>query len=266
MTRARAARWARLTWQAPDPARLAADLGRWLLVEPAPQPGRQATFSIPLGGSELELVPWLLEGPDDAPHPNGRLVLEPIIRDEGGLALTADRGPVPDSAPAAGGARGSDASAVPLTLAGLAWGTVDLERAAAELGPWLRPLPRPATGTGSDPHLGARTRVYATDGLPGELMILAEPVTEGRLGAALARHGEGPCALYLRASAGLDAWLAAARARRVVVGPRRPGPLGASVVVVGRRAARGAVEGPHILVVERLTGASGSIPGGTISA
>jgi hypothetical protein len=85
-------------------------------------------------------------------------------------------------------------------LVGLGWGTVDLDRAADELateagldGALVRPAPE-------DAALGASAR--RLDLADGPLLLL-EPRTEGRLAAALARHGEGPVAIYLAAADGV---------------------------------------------------------------
>lgn len=221
-------RWALLTWQAPDPDSLARTLARRLGVDPVPVAGRPWRFA--LGGDELEVVPWRREGPGDEPVGDGRLVFEPV---EAG---------VPEPEPDDGDV---------LRLAGIAWATVDLDRAEAELDPWLAPTgadgESPDATSALDPHLGARVRVRTPAGLPGDRLLLAEPVTEGRLAASLARDDEGPCALYLRPRHGLEAWAAAARGRGVMATARRDGPLGPSVLVLG-----GAVTGPHLLVVEGL--------------
>lgn len=244
--------WARLTWQSDAPGALAADLGRLLGLEPVrrglrPGPG---TWRLPLVTAELELRPWRAETPDDAPEIGGRLVLEPV---PGGDQPPEDTGPADLAGP--GGGR--------LVLAGIGWATVELDRAERELREWLLDEP-PAPGrAGSDPHLGARTRIRWTDTLPGDAIVLAEPSTEGRLAASLARNGEGPCALYLWPEAGFDAWIAAARGRGVTVGGRRLGPLGAAVVVpvpgVG-------VAGPHLIVVTDRRPSSPSRRASTIGA
>jgi hypothetical protein len=217
-------RWARLTWQAADPGTLAASLVRRIGV--AAQPGDDGIWRLDLGAETLEVVPWRREGPDDEPNADGRLVFEPI---DGG-------GPPPEPVPDA-----------PITLVAVAWSTVELDRAEDELGPWLVEAD-PSQGDGdapADPHLGAQTRIRRTKALPGGRLVLAEPGTEGRLAAALARDSEGPCALYVRVAAGLDAWVEEARARHVQVSARRPGPLGQAVLLPGRSMA-----GPHILVVD----------------
>jgi len=223
-TSASPGRWARLTWQVEDPAAWAAALGRRLGLAPEPLDG--VAWRLGLGGEPLDVVPWLREGSNDHPHAEGRLVFEPV---SGG-------GAAPGQVPGAG-----------LALVGVAWSTVELDRAEAELDPWL--LARdPALGDGdaaADPHLGARTRRRRTDALPGGALVLAEPNTEGRLAASLARDGEGPCALYLAPAGGLDAWVAGARARNLQLSARRPGPLGPALLLAGRT-----VAGPHILVVQ----------------
>jgi hypothetical protein len=219
---------ARLTWQAADPAALGADLER-----------RLGAPSVP----GLEVVPWLRESPTDAPTAAGRLVFEPV--DEGATPLT----------PAAG----------PLVLVGVAWATVELDRAETELAQWLAPAggePGDAIEPGGlDPHLGARVRTRATSDLPGGHVVLAEPATEGRLAASLARDGEGPCALYLRPAGGLEAWLAAARARGTAVSRVAAGPFGRSVLVPGAASA-----GPHVIVVGASEPSSPAAPASTIRA
>ena len=67
------------------------------------------------------------------------------------------------------------------------WATVDAQRAAAELGATVR-------GTAPDAALGA---VAHLSPLPAPNLVVLEPSTEGRLAAALARHGEGPVAVYV---------------------------------------------------------------------
>jgi hypothetical protein len=79
----------------------------------------------------------------------------------------------------------------PVHLAAIGWATVDLDRAetdlGAELGTTFEPSPR-------DALLGASVR-RSTRNEPR--ILLLEPDTEGRLSGALAKHGEGPIALYL---------------------------------------------------------------------
>jgi hypothetical protein len=65
--------------------------------------------------------------------------------------------------------------------------------------------------------LGAAARVARHD---GSGLVVLEPVTEGRVAAALARFGEGPVAIYL----GLPG---------PAVGPVRPGPLGVGELLPG---------------------------------
>lgn len=83
------------------------------------------------------------------------------------------------------GALGADA---PPRLVAVGWATVDLERTLDDLG---------LEGVGAsvdEPLLGARA---SRIDLGGTAVLVLEPTTEGRLAAALARRGEGICALYL---------------------------------------------------------------------
>ena len=204
--------WARLTWQAADPAEHAAELARRLGAD--------------LAGTAFHVVPWQRETASDDPHPGGRLVFEPA---------TGEAGSVIESSP-------GDAEQG-LRLAAIGWATVELDRAEAELAEWLEAEVPPAKDV-AEPLVGARARSRRTDGLPGGTLVLLEPTTEGRLAASLVRDGEGPCTLYLRAPAGLDAWVAAARRRGVTVSAKRKGPLGTGVLVPGPDRA-----GPHVIVV-----------------
>lgn len=128
----------------------------------------------------------------------------------------------------------------------LGWATVDLDRAAAEWTgrAWLAAPP--------DTFLGARTLVGALDptgsyadttgtsadttlpdGRAAPAIVLLEPDTEGRLAAALARHGEGPAAMYIALSSGA---FRTAMARLAVLGVRVSsgrGPFGAGIAVAG---------------------------------
>jgi hypothetical protein len=77
-------------------------------------------------------------------------------------------------------------SGVPRLVA-IGWATVDLDRTLADLS-------GDAALTADEPLLGARAARVAA----GPIVVLVlEPTTEGRLAAALARRGEGICALYL---------------------------------------------------------------------
>jgi hypothetical protein len=118
------------------------------------------------------------------------------------------------------------------------WATVDLDRAAVELAPWLAP------GSAFDPAadcelLGARCRIgQAREAVaPAPLVVLLEPSTEGRLAATLARHAEGWCATW-------EADRAGARRTSVVMA----GPLGPERLVLD-----GPVHGPHRLLVRPAT-------------
>ena len=123
------------------------------------------------------------------------------------------------------------------TLA-ILWATVDLDRALADLPPELRTAPR-ARPFG-DPLLGALVVVVGAD----PPLAVAEPSTEGRLAATLARHGEGAVGRYAVAPAGLDE--IARAAARVGAGVSRPalGPFGRSILVLTP------LGGRHLILVD----------------
>jgi hypothetical protein len=225
-------RWARLTWQVPDPGPFAETLATRLGVVARTGGGLVPNArTIDLGSAVLEVRPWMREGPMDDPRAAGRVVLEPV---PGGELAPED-----DAPPARTNGAGRTP---PLRLVGLGWATVELDRAVDELGMWLGD---PLAAAAGDPLLGAHARAYDAGGLPGDRVVLLEPSTEGRLAASLARDGEGPIALYLRPLTGLRGWLPAARARGVTLSSRRLGPLGSSVLITG-----GPASGPHLLIVD----------------
>jgi len=127
--------------------------------------------------------------------------------------------------------------------------TVDLERVLGGLG-WAAEAVRAAVGGARpDPHLGAAV-VLVEDATEGRLAF-AEPTTEGRLAATLARHGEGPCGRYLgfpqpASPDALDAFRRRAAAAGVAISPVEDGPFGPSVLLL-----TGSVTGPHLIVAER---------------
>ncbi len=123
-------------------------------------------------------------------------------------------------------------------------GTVELERAIRELDA--------VVGEGDlaeDVLLGARIAI-----LRDRAIVLAEPATEGRLAASLARLGEGSVGRYVAVIARGEAPFAAVRRRAADSGLAlsRPeeGPFGPEILVVTRP-----IGSPSLLLVER-----GSLP------
>jgi hypothetical protein len=125
--------------------------------------------------------------------------------------------------------------------------TVDLERFLADVRT-LRTTADPdmvdAGDAVEDPLLGARVLVLTTD--DGQAVAFAEPSTEGRLAAALARHGEAHVGTYLEAPFGLDVVAARAAAANVPLSRVETGPFGRSVLVLP-----GKLAGQHLILVER---------------
>ena len=119
------------------------------------------------------------------------------------------------------------------------WVTVESDRAEREVGEALAALGDHTVEPAPDDELLGATCRLLRYGEQRDLAIL-EPVTEGPLAAALARHGEGSVALYLIVDS-----RAAGRARRAGFRLSAPGrgPFGQQQrVLVGRR------DGPFILL------------------
>ena len=108
----------------------------------------------------------------------------------------------------------------------IGWATVELDRAARELAADLG-LTHEAFAPAVDSlALGARCRV-ATDALAGGLALaILEPATEGRLAAILARHGEGPAAIWFAADDATAEDATADDATRAPGPGASPGPFG----------------------------------------
>ncbi|MCI0585151.1 MAG: hypothetical protein L0227_20035 [Chloroflexi bacterium] len=134
------------------------------------------------------------------------------------------------------------AAVAPLRVV-VGWATVELDRAEEEVGAILAGrdgarAPRVEAAI-EDRLLGARCRRLRT---ADELdVLLLEPSTEGRLAAALARHGEGFLARYHVVDPG-----ASERARRAgfVLSSVGRGPLGPERLVI-----HGPRWGPFLLLV-----------------
>lgn len=116
--------------------------------------------------------------------------------------------------------------------------TVELERALGELG-----VPGPARPPVADPLIGAAVIVVET--ADGGLTAVAEPTTEGRLAAFLARHGEGEAGRYIRSPVPLSEARRRASEAGVALSRTADSPFGrAALVLVGP------VSGPHLILVE----------------
>ncbi len=126
----------------------------------------------------------------------------------------------------------------PMRLDAVGWATVDATRLAAQLGP-SRLIP-----VGNDDALGAAAfRRHVA----GSFLVLLEPVTEGRLAAALARRGEGPVALYVEVE---PEALASAEARLRELGVQLHPPTGSPFSAATRLVRPKRPWGPFLLLVE----------------
>jgi hypothetical protein len=121
-----------------------------------------------------------------------------------------------------------------MTLATI-WATVDLERTLAQ-----RHLP--VTVSAIDTLLGARVVVVLGAEL-GPPVAVAEPSTEGRLAATLARHGEGPAGRYVAVTDDLGRAGDRARTAGIALSRLGDGPFGPSMLVLTGSATR-----PHLIL------------------
>lgn len=138
-----------------------------------------------------------------------------------------------------------------LEVFALGWATVDADRAAGELRdaldlPAVEAVPLPAEGL-----LGARCLRLPT-GDEATVLVLLEPLREGRLAASLARRGERLAATWV--VPGLDDTRLRARANLagLVLSAVGRGPFGTERLVLG-----GPAWGPHLLL---------TAPGATMTA
>jgi hypothetical protein len=131
-----------------------------------------------------------------------------------------------------------------VTLAAIGWATVELDRAEASLAAELATTFEP---TSRDALLGATVR-RSTNRAPE--IVLLEPDTEGRLAGALARHSEGPIALYLRVP-GLDEIPAQLETRPGT------GPFGPARLVLN-----GPPAGPFLILVDPAPAHADRVPSG----
>jgi hypothetical protein len=135
---------------------------------------------------------------------------------------------------------------VRLVTVGVGWATIELARAAVELG-----LDEAGGAIGPaepDVLLGASAWTWRPVS-PAPVIVLLEPNTEGRLAATLAHRGEGPAVLYLLPSDGLAPGVEGLAASGIRWRPGR-GPLGEAALVLGRP-----VAGPQLILVGVPSGA-----------
>ncbi len=143
-----------------------------------------------------------------------------------------------------------DVSVGSAELAGIGWATVELDRAARELGTELGLHSGAWVPAARDALLGARSWSALAPFGGGPAIVLLEPDTEGRLAATLVRFAEGVAAVYLRdRMAGGSATVAASTGPRVSAVPSSAvasSALGPARVVLG-----GPAWGPHVVLLER---------------
>jgi hypothetical protein len=208
-------------WVAADPSGLGIALGEALHL---PRPDRGSDrLAFRLRGGDLMIVRGRFDRDD-------RIDRVEVVPETGGGRHEAGRdgSTAPDRGPGSGPARPVVPSPGAVSLLAVGFATVDLDRGLSETAHRFGLQRDDFRWAGEDGWLGARTRTAEHAGLA---LIVLEPSTEGRLAAALARHGEGPIAVYVG-----------------VPGPAsrttRPGPLGPAMLVHGPRA-----WGPFVLAI-----------------
>lgn len=117
------------------------------------------------------------------------------------------------------------------------WATVDLDRAEATFTRERGPSTRSTAVV--DAMLGAHGRALLL--ADGHEVVLLEPFTEGRIAAALARHGEGPLVTYVLAGPGAPS---RARAAGIQLSSEGAGPFGLQRLILG-----GPRWGPFVVLV-----------------
>ena len=138
---------------------------------------------------------------------------------------------------------GPDPSLTPIVLG---WATVDLDRAEHAFRAALLGFTVASEDMPDDALLGACCRLIRT-AVPGvATALLLEPFTEGRLAATLARHGEGPAAVWLREDPAWDPPGSAAEASAPMGRRSSPaqGPFGTEVLLRD-----GARSGPYRILI-----------------
>jgi hypothetical protein len=172
--------------------------------------------------------------------PSATLRVAPTTADDR-LELADRRAAGPTaSTPRSGG--GADASPDRPDLIGVAWATVDLERAHRALG-----AGGSLDAAAVDHAMASLGAIARTVDRRAPALVLLEPTTEGRLAALLARHGEGPVGLWLALASDLGA---RAAERLDLAGFASQGPwdgvFGDEVLVPGPR-----IWSPVLLLVVR---------------
>ncbi len=125
----------------------------------------------------------------------------------------------------------------------LGWATIDLDRAESGFADAFEGSFEASGDVADDMLLGARCRLVRTGDPVVPVVVLLEPFTEGRLAATLARHGEGPAAVWVRAE---ESRRSAQQGHRSV---ETPGPFGSEVLLAG-----GPPSGPYRLLLIAVPG------------
>ena len=224
---------------------------RWFSADPAALAARLRDAGLPVESGEAmaeraSAVARSRSAAVATPPPVARLrLVGGVVHLISGPARAGDRLELADGAAArdAPAAPANDAPGAPAPgdrpprLVAVGWATVDVERVAGASGERTTELAR-------DRLLGARAVLLGE----GPVLLL-EPDTEARIAATLARHGEGPAAIYL-------ADLPTTVDGRTVPGASSvtPGPFGRAVLLVPAL-----LHGPHLIACDGRPVASTTI-------
>jgi hypothetical protein len=126
---------------------------------------------------------------------------------------------------------------------GVGWATVELDRAILELSAGLGIAADHFADATASVGLGATCLVARSVLAGGVSLVLVEPNTEGRLAGTLARHGEGPVAVWLAIDGRADSSPALGTAPPT--SRALAGPFGLERLILGP------IHGPHLFLIER---------------
>ena len=221
-------------------------------------------------GDRIDIAGLRLEIAGCGPAPGQARARLEVIGDGAGAGQSLpDAGPRTASEP-------SDSPTSAARFLALGWATVELDRAASSW-PDVRWEAAPRESLVGARSLVGRARIRAdappvgpvpadaarADPVPADVItiVLLEPDTEGRLAASLARHGEGPAVIYVRAPLATTSVMPARLARLGIRARAGTGPFGPEWAVHGPLASS-----PTLVMVPEAEPADPGNPVGSAAA